>query len=42
MALSSKAMSGQLVVIDNLDLKEGKTRELREKLGKLGSARPRW
>jgi large subunit ribosomal protein L4 len=36
MALSSKAMSGQLVVIDNLDLKDGKTRELREKLGKLG------
>jgi large subunit ribosomal protein L4 len=36
MALSSKAKNGQLVVIDNLDLKEGKTRELREKLGKLG------
>ena len=36
MALSSKAMNGQLVVIDNLDLSEGKTRELREKLGKLG------
>ncbi len=36
MALSSKAMSGQLVVVDNLDLKDGKTRELREKLGKLG------
>ena len=36
MALSSKAMSGQLVVVDNLDLEEGKTRELREKLGKLG------
>ncbi|MBA2466820.1 MAG: 50S ribosomal protein L4 [Sphingomonas sp.] len=36
MALSSKAMSGQLVVIDNLDLKDGKTRELREKLGALG------
>jgi large subunit ribosomal protein L4 len=35
MALSSKAMSGQLVVVDNLDLKDGKTRELREKLGKL-------
>ena len=36
MALSAKAQSGQLVVIDNLDLDEGKTRELREKLGKLG------
>jgi len=36
MALSSKAKSGQLVVVDNLDLKEGKTRELREKLGNLG------
>ena len=36
MALSSKAINGQLVVIDNLDLDEGKTRELREKLGKLG------
>jgi large subunit ribosomal protein L4 len=36
MALSSKAQSGQLVVLDSLDLNEGKTRELREKLGKLG------
>ena len=36
MALSSKAMNGQLVVVDNLDLEEGKTRELRDKLGKLG------
>jgi len=36
MALSSKAMSGQLIVLDNLDLNEGKTRELREKLVKLG------
>ena len=36
MALSSKAMSGQLIVLDNLDLTEGKTRELREKLAKLG------
>ena len=35
-ALSSKAMGGQLVVIDNLDLKDGKTKELREKLGALG------
>jgi large subunit ribosomal protein L4 len=36
MALSSKAQSGQLVVLDHLDLSEGKTRQLREKLGKLG------
>src|SRR6478672_7043351 len=36
MALSSKAQNGQLVVLDNLDVKDGKTRELREKLGKLG------
>jgi large subunit ribosomal protein L4 len=36
MALSSKALSGQLIVLDNLDLAEGKTRELREKLTKLG------
>src|SRR5207237_2674718 len=32
MALSSKAKEGNLVVIDNLDVKDGKTRELREKL----------
>src|SRR5580765_4258725 len=36
MALSSKALSGQLIVLDNLDLAEGKTRELREKLTNLG------
>jgi large subunit ribosomal protein L4 len=36
MALSSKALSGQLIVLDNLDLAEGKTRELRQKLTKLG------
>ena len=36
MALSSKARDGHLVVIDNLDLKEGKTRELRTRLGQLG------
>jgi large subunit ribosomal protein L4 len=36
MALSSKAMSGQLIVVDNLDLAEGKTKELRGKLDKLG------
>ena len=35
MALSAKAMNGQLVVLDNLDVAEGKTRALREKLGKL-------
>jgi hypothetical protein len=36
MALSSKAQGGQLVVVDNLDVPEGKTKALREKLGKLG------
>ena len=36
MALSSKALSGQLIVVDNLDLQDGKTKELREKLGQLG------
>ncbi len=36
MALSSKAQSGQLVVVDNLDLPEGKTRELKNRLGNLG------
>jgi large subunit ribosomal protein L4 len=36
MALSSKAQSGQLVVVDNLDLAEGKTKELRTKLDGLG------
>ena len=36
MALSAKAQGGQLVVIDNLDLKDGKTKELREKLTGLG------
>jgi large subunit ribosomal protein L4 len=36
MALSSKALGGQLIVVDNLDLKEGKTKELRGKLGALG------
>ena len=36
MALSSKAKDGKLVVLDNLDVKDGKTKELREKLGKLG------
>jgi large subunit ribosomal protein L4 len=36
MALSSKAKEGNLVVLDSLDVKDGKTRELRESLGKLG------
>jgi large subunit ribosomal protein L4 len=36
MALSSKALSGQLVVLDNLDLKDGKTRELNARLTSLG------
>ncbi|UUR07921.1 50S ribosomal protein L4 [Sphingomonas glaciei] len=36
MALSAKAQGGQLVVVDNLDVAEGKTRALVEKLGKLG------
>ena len=43
MALSSKAMDGKLVVIDNLDLKEGKTRELQRQARQASaSARPRW
>ena len=36
MALSSKAQGGQLIVIDNLDVPEGKTKALQERLGKLG------
>ena len=36
MALSSKAKDGNLVVLDNLDVAEGKTRGCSEKLGKLG------
>jgi large subunit ribosomal protein L4 len=36
MALSSKALGGQLIVLDNLDVAEGKTRELKATLGKLG------
>src|SRR5678815_3535910 len=35
MALSSKALGGQLIVVDNLDLKDGKTRELKAKLNGL-------
>jgi large subunit ribosomal protein L4 len=37
MALSAKAMGGQLIVVDNLDMGEGaKTKALQAKLGKLG------
>src|SRR5215217_1407956 len=36
MALSSKALGGQLIILDNLDLTEGKTKELKVKLGGLG------
>ncbi len=36
-ALSSKAASGNLVVIENADLKNGKTKELIAKLDKLGA-----
>jgi large subunit ribosomal protein L4 len=35
MALSSKALGGQLIVIENLDLQDGKTKELKAKLGSL-------
>src|SRR3982750_214608 len=36
MALSSKARDGQLIVLDNLDVGEAKTRSLKSQLGKLG------
>ncbi|WP_106638738.1 50S ribosomal protein L4 [Allosphingosinicella vermicomposti] len=36
MALSSKARDGKLVVMDNLDVKESKTKALKDQLGKLG------
>ena len=36
MALSSKAKDGQLIVLDNLDIAEGKTKALQDKLGQLG------
>jgi large subunit ribosomal protein L4 len=36
MALSSKALGGQLIVVDNLDVKDGKTKELQAKLNGLG------
>src|ERR671928_711511 len=36
MALSSKAREGNLIVVDNLDLENAKTKELKAQLGKLG------
>ncbi len=36
MALSSKAKEGNLIILDNLDVGEGKTKALTAKLGKLG------
>jgi large subunit ribosomal protein L4 len=39
MALSSKAKGGAMIVLDNLDLKDAKTKALAGQLGKLGSAR---
>jgi large subunit ribosomal protein L4 len=38
-ALSSKVVSGDLVVVDSLTVKEAKTAALREQLGKLGWAK---
>ncbi len=36
MALSSKAAGGNLIILDNLDVADGKTRVLQEQFGKLG------
>ena len=36
MALSTKARDGQLIVMENLDLSDAKTKALKEQLGKLG------
>ena len=36
MALSAKAAAGNIVVLDSLDLKEAKTAQLKDQLGKLG------
>ena len=36
MALSSKAQAGNLIVLDSLDVPEGKTKALQERLAKLG------
>ena len=39
MALSTKAKGGQLIVMDNLDLTEAKTKALKEQLGRLNLGR---
>jgi large subunit ribosomal protein L4 len=39
MALSAKARDGQLIVMENLDLSESKTKVLKDHLGKLGFGR---
>ena len=39
MALSSKARDGQLIVMENLDVSEAKTKLLKEQLAKLGFGR---
>ena len=36
MALSTKARDGQLIVVENLDLSEARTKALKERLGNLG------
>ena len=36
MALSAKAKGGNLIVVDNLDVKDGKTAALKDQIGKLG------
>ncbi len=36
MALSAKAKDGNLIVVDSLDVKEAKTKALRDQLGKMG------
>ena len=41
MALSAKARDGQLIVMENLDVKEAKTKSLKEQLGKLGFGKTR-
>ena len=39
MALSSKAMGGNLMIVDNLDVKDGKTSLLNQQIGKLGAGK---
>ena len=39
MALSSKARDGSLIVMENLDLAEAKTKSLKEQLGRLNLGR---